>query len=218
MYADLHCPYAYLAAWRLRQVLPEFGDRIVVEHRSLAIEYLDRKVTPKDILDAESALILLDAPDAPFAPWDAPAWTWPVTMWPAFEAVKVAERQGWKLAHELDWRLREAFFGRSRCIAMRHVILEEARGVRGLETRRFADELDAGIAKRRVLDEAQEGWEKLQLDVSPTFVTPAGQVLPNPAGPTVELDEESNCRVVHYEPSPPDALDAYREMLRACIS
>jgi hypothetical protein len=40
-----------------------------------------------------------------------------MTMWPAFEAVKCAERQSLALADELDWALRVAFFAESRCIS-----------------------------------------------------------------------------------------------------
>lgn len=216
MYSDLHCPYAYLAAYRLRSVLPEFRDRLVVEHKSLAIEYVDSKPTPKGILDQETGHILLEEPDIPYQPWRAAESEWPVTMWPAFEAVKCAGRQGWEPAHELDWRLREAFFGHSRCISMRHVILDVAKSVPGLDPARLAEDFDSGIKKRLVLDEAREGWEKLDLEVSPTFVLPSGKKVANPAAPHVSLDEERNLRVASVErgPSPAEARETYRRMLQ----
>lgn len=219
LYADVHCPYAYLASWRLRKVLPEYETRVEVVHKSLAIEHADRKPTPKDVLDAETPIVLREEPGIPYRPWSAPAWTWPVTMWPAFEAVKCAERQSLAAAHELDWRLREAFFARSRCISLRHVLLEEARAVPGLDVGRFERDFDDGVGKPLVLAEAREGWETLGLEASPTFVLPDGSRVANPAGPLVHLDEEDGLKLVRIEaPSARGdaALDVFRRILDAC--
>lgn len=217
MYSDIHCPYAYLAAFRLRRALRDTGSAVEVRHASLAIEYLDSKATPKGILDAETPYIVRQEPDLPWQPWSAPMSEWPVTMWPAFEAVKTAETQGWRVAHELDWALRHAFFARSRCIAMRHVILELARGVEGLDVRRFEEEWDAGTHKGRVLREAREGWEALGLEASPTFVLPDGSRHANPASLHVVLGDAPGHAVVRVEPSPePDARGFFRRMVEAC--
>lgn len=221
MWADIACPYAYLAAWRLRKVLPEFEGRVEVVHRSLAIEHVDEKVTPKDVIDAETPFIMLEAPGIPYAPWPGPTWAYPATMWPAFEAVKVAQRQDWRLAHEMDWRLREAFFHRGRCISMRHVVLEEARAVHGLDFERFREAWDAGEAKREVLDEAVLGWDTMDLELSPTFVLPDGTRHVNPSAPVVRLDKERDMKVVRVDPPSAKgeaALDVYRAMLRDALT
>lgn len=220
MWADLHCPYAYLAAWRLRKVLPEVGG-VVVEHRSLAIEHADEKVTPKPVLDAETPLVLAEEPDVPYRPWPQPDHAWPVTMWPAFEAVRCARRQGWEAAHELDWRLRRAFFGEGRCVSMRHVLLDVARGVPGLDLRRLEEDWDAGIAKREVVEDAREGWDRMGLRLSPTFVLPSGERVENPAAPTVHLDEARGHAVARVDPPSARgeaALDEYRAMLRRALA
>ena len=94
LYSDVHCPYAYLTAYRLRRVLPEYRDRVVVEFKSLALEHVNAQPTPKPILDNETPLLMLEEPDIPYQPWHAPTSEWPVTIWPAFEAIKCAERQG----------------------------------------------------------------------------------------------------------------------------
>ncbi len=121
LYSDAHCPYAYLTAYRLRRVLPEYRDRVVVEFKSLALEHVNAQPTPKPILDNETPLLMLEEPDIPYQPWHAPTSEWPVTMWPAFEAIKCVERQGPGAAAALDWAIRMAFFAESRCISMRQV-------------------------------------------------------------------------------------------------
>src|SRR5688572_18498660 len=87
-WADLSCPYAYLAHHRFRRVLPEFAGRVALAHKSLALEYVNRQPTPKPDLDLETPILALDEPDLPYRPWRAPASEWPVTILPAFEAVK----------------------------------------------------------------------------------------------------------------------------------
>jgi predicted DsbA family dithiol-disulfide isomerase len=156
MYADPHCPYAYLAAFRLRKFREEYRDRVVVAHESLALEYVNGQPTPKPILDAETPILLLEEPDIPYQPWAAPVSEWPVTMWPAFEAVACAERQSPDLADDLDWAIRVAFFAESRCVSMRHVLLDLAEGA-GLDMARFIDDFDGGVAERPVVEEAREG-------------------------------------------------------------
>ncbi|HWG92234.1 MAG TPA: DsbA family protein, partial [Candidatus Thermoplasmatota archaeon] len=215
--SDLHCPYAYLAAYRLRKVLPEFRGRVEVEHRCLSLEYTNERPTPKDVLDNETPLILLEEPGIPYAPWHRPAWEWPGTMWPAFEAVKCAERQSWELANDLDWLLREAFFAGSRCISLRHVILDLAEHA-GLDMKRFREDFDSGVTKRGVLEDARKGWDELDLPVSPTFILPDGSWRVNPAAPKVHLDEHRHHRVTKVDPAPAKgaaALDVYRDLLKA---
>jgi hypothetical protein len=105
-----HCPYAYVTAYRLRQLREEYRGRITISYKSLALEYVNRRPTPKPILDNETPILMLEEPEIPYQPWHAPLSAWPVTMWPAFEAIRCAERQGSDAAAELDWAIRTAFF------------------------------------------------------------------------------------------------------------
>ncbi|MDP9371183.1 MAG: DsbA family protein [Chloroflexota bacterium] len=214
MYSDPHCPYAYLTAFRLRRLLPEWRDRIVIEHKSLSLEYVNSQPTPKPILDNETPILMLAEPDIPYRPWARPDSEWPVTMWPAFEAIKCAERQGSLLANELDWAIRTAFFAEHRCISMRHVLFDLAAGV-GVDMDRFAEDFDGGVTKRQVLEEAREGWERLKVEGSPTFVLPSGRQYPYLALPKVKLDKDRHYRVVAWQPAPcadGDCLDLLRQM------
>ncbi len=147
MYSDVHCPYAYLSAYRLRRLRDEWRGKVRIAHKSLALEYVNKQSTPKPILDNETPILMLEEPEIPYQPWHRPDSEWPVTMWPAFEAIKCAERQDFDLADDLDWAIREAFFAGSRCISMRHVLFELAEGV-GLDMARFAADFDGGATKR----------------------------------------------------------------------
>ena len=102
----------------------------------------------------------------------------------------------------LDWAIRTAFFAESRCISMRHVLFELAEEV-GLDMVRFAADFDGGATKRLVLEEAREGWERLQVEGSPTLVLPSGgQRSSQDLGlPKVKLDEARHHRVVAVEPA-----------------
>lgn len=201
LYSDVHCPYAYLTAFRLRQLRDEYRDRVTIAYKSLALEYVNKQPTPKPILDNETPILLLEEPEIPYQPWHAPDSEWPVTMWPAFEAITCAARQSPALAAELDWAIRVAFFDQSRCISMRHVLFELAEHA-GLDMAQFADDFDSGVTKRQVLEEAQHGWEQLQVDGSPTFVLPSGRQVSYAALPKVSLDKQRHFRATSLEPAP----------------
>ncbi|HWH08011.1 MAG TPA: DsbA family protein, partial [Candidatus Thermoplasmatota archaeon] len=192
--------------------------QVEVRLRCLAIEHADEKPTPKEVLDAEAPLIMLEEPGIPYRPWQGSPSGWPSTMWPAFEAVKCAQRQGWRAALEMDWRIREAFWARGEAVALRHVLLRLARDA-GLDVPRFEADWDAGACKREVVDEARRGWDEMGLELSPTFVLPSGARVENPAAPKVVLDERQGWRVVSVEPARDGPADeAYRRLLRQAAS
>ncbi len=214
LYSDIHCPYAYITVFRLRKLRDEFRGSVIIEHKSLSLEYVNKQPTPKQLLDNELPVLVLAELDIPYEPWHRPLSEWPVTMWPAFEAVKCAERQGMDLAGELDWAIRRAFFAESRCISMRYVLFELAEQA-GLDMNRFSEDFDNGVCKRQVLEEARDGWERLRVGGSPTFVLPSGKQYSGLALPEVEIDESRHARVTGIKPAPcsgADCLDLYRRM------
>ncbi|GAC1558387.1 MAG: dithiol-disulfide isomerase [Herpetosiphon sp.] len=215
MYSDLHCPYAYLAAYRLRELRDEWRGKVQINHKSLALEYVNRRPTPKLVLEMETPILLLDEPEIPFQPWRRPDSEWPVTIWPAFEAIKCAERQDAELANEYDWALRVAFFGESRCISLRHVLFEIAEGI-GLRMEQFANDFDGGSTKRLVINEARAGWEQLHVEGSPTFVLASGEQRPYLGLPKVKLDSRQHFRPVEFTPAGKpgaDRLAPYRTLI-----
>jgi protein-disulfide isomerase-like protein with CxxC motif len=144
---------------------------------------------------------MLAEPDLPFRPWAAPDSEWPVTLWPAFEAVKCAERQSILLADDLAWSIRLAFFRDNRCVSMRHVLLELAEAT-GLDLVRFETDFDAGASKSLVIEESRQGWERAKLPGSPTLLLPDGERLDGDrlGLPVVELDDAQGQRPVRWEP------------------
>jgi hypothetical protein len=115
VYSSIECPYAYLATYRLRQVWPEFAGRVRVVWRALSLEYINRRIgTPPPMFEAEKALFARIEPNLPWQPWTRPAWEWPATMWPAFEALACAQAQGHEAAWAMSWALRYAFFAEGR--------------------------------------------------------------------------------------------------------
>jgi predicted DsbA family dithiol-disulfide isomerase len=214
MYADLACPYAYVSAYRLRKLRTEDRAPVVIEHKSLALEYVNREPTPKPLLERELLVLVQEEPGIPYQRWQRPESEWPVTMWPAFEAVKCAERQSLELADALDWALRTAFFAESRCISMRHVLFDLAEHV-GIEMGRWASDFDRGVAKYQVLAEAQEGWERLHVEGSPTFVLPSGKQISNVGLPDIVLDPEQPGGVQVKPALGPgqDGMEIFRKMV-----
>jgi predicted DsbA family dithiol-disulfide isomerase len=68
MYSDAHCPYAYITAYRLRQLRAEYAGKIAIIHRSLALEYVNRRPTPRNIIEAETPILMLEELDIPYTP------------------------------------------------------------------------------------------------------------------------------------------------------
>jgi predicted DsbA family dithiol-disulfide isomerase len=165
---------------------------------------VNRQPTPKAATEAE------------LAAWGRPDSEWPVTIWPAFEAVKCAERQGLTLADDLAWAVRGAFFAEHRCISMRHVLLDLGGRV-GLDRARFEADFDGGVAKGLVVAEARDGWERLQVPGSPTFVPPTGERVAAPGLPELAVDERSGRATVvaPAECAGEGCLDRYRAIFAA---
>ncbi len=220
LYSDIQCPYAYVTIHRLRQLQEEYRDRVVVDRKCLSLEYVNRQPTPKRVIENETPFLMLLEPEIPYQPWHRPDSEWPVTMWPAFEAVKCAERQGSERAVELDWAIRAAFFAESQCVSMRHVLFDLAEQV-GLDMARFRDDFDSGVAKRLVIEESREGWERLKVDGSPSFVLPDGRHYSGLGLPEVEIDESQHGKVVGLKPAScagSDCLDLLRSMFDEALA
>ena len=122
-------------------------------------------------------------------------------MLPAMEAVQAAKEQGLGASEGLDRGLRRAFWAESRCISLRHVILEVASETEGLDLAALAAALDGGRARATLFQQ----WEVAKSDAvrgSPHLFLPDGENAQNPglevswaqddAGgwvPTIERDD-----------------------------
>ncbi len=152
VYSDIGCPWAQLCVHRLHRARRRHGleEAVRIEHRPFPLELVNRRATPKRLVEAEVAVVagLDDAVE--WRLWEAPVETYPVTTLLAMEAVQAATEQGPRVAEALDLALRDAMFRHSRCISLLHVVLEVARGVPGCDADALAAALQDGRARHRV--------------------------------------------------------------------
>lgn len=155
VYSDIACPWSHAAVWRLWDARSRLGldDDVRFDHRAFPLELVNSRATPKLTLDAEIPVAGALAPRAGWQLWQAPEWQYPSTSLPALEAVQAAKEQGLAASEELDLALRRAFFGESRCIALRHVILELAGTCDTLDVGRLREALDTGRARAAVIEQ-----------------------------------------------------------------
>jgi predicted DsbA family dithiol-disulfide isomerase len=162
---------------RLHQVLPEYRDRVRLCIRAVPLEVAGGEAAPRDILEQEWWLAALQELQAKFAPYQGDDW--PTTTLPAFDAVWCAAQQGEEMAHEYDLRVRRAFFGESRNIGRREVLLAVAAEA-GQEMTGFTQMFDSGVARAAVLEECRLGREQYGVRGTPTLMLENGSKLRSP--------------------------------------
>jgi predicted DsbA family dithiol-disulfide isomerase len=155
VWSDLGCPWSHVVVWRLHDARRRLGleTRVHFDHHAFPLELFNNEPTPFRMRTAEWPVAAQLAPRAGWAAWSAPEQAWPVTMLPPMEAVQAAKLQSLAASEELDRGLRRAFWGESRCISMRHVILEVANECESLDVAALAGTLDDGRARRSLLDD-----------------------------------------------------------------
>jgi predicted DsbA family dithiol-disulfide isomerase len=218
LYSDIHCPWAYMAIFRLRKIWPEYAGRVRVAFRSLSLEIRNERTTPKPILDQEIVLMARQEPELVIWPWRSELWKFVPTFLPAFEAEKAAALQGDESVWEYTWRLREAFFACSRSVCTRFELAAIAREA-GLDVDRFLADWDSGLLREPVLAETRHGWNVLRVPGSPTFVLPSGKQVPNPGAVTVQWGPDHE--VLGTEPADcpnGDCLQPLRAMLNEAVA
>lgn len=152
VYTDLNCSFAHLAVHRLHETRARLGlDEIVhFDHRAFPLELFNVSVNERPGVDSEIAVVGALEPEAGWRLWQGPDWRYPVTMLPALEAVQAAKDQGWAASEQLDRALRKAFWAQSRCISMRHEILDIAAGTGVVDVDALAVRMDDGSARADV--------------------------------------------------------------------
>jgi predicted DsbA family dithiol-disulfide isomerase len=155
VWSDLSCPWSHAVVWRLHDARRRLGlDEVVrFDHHAFPLELFNSEATPKPMRDAEWPVAAQLAPRAGWRAWSAPETTWPVTMLPPLEAVQAAKLQSLSAAEELDRGLRRAFWADSRCISLRHVILEVASECPSVDLGALSAAIDDGRARRALMDD-----------------------------------------------------------------
>ena len=207
VYSDLGCPWSHVAVQRLWRAREHAGleDQVHFDFRMFPLEVVNERPTPY------KALILLEIPplselepDARWQTWKADPATWPVTMLPAMEAVEAAKEQGLEASEHLDRELRRAFFGESRCISLRHVILEVAAGCGRVDADALSEALDDGRARRTMFDAFWAAGDEVR--GSPHVFCPDGSDELNP-GVEIHWDGEPGARYLVVDRDEPAIYD-----------
>lgn len=180
VYSDVGCPWAHLAVYRFLACRRRLGldGQVVLDHRAFPLEVFNGRPTPFRILAAEIPVVGALDPAAGWQVWQGDPSTWPVTTLLALEAVQAAKEQGLEASERLDRELRRALFGESRCVSMRHVILEAAQAS-DLDADALAAALDDGRARKAVLEQKAVA-EATEVKGSPHFFLPDGTGVHNP--------------------------------------
>lgn len=181
VYSDLGCPWAHVAVWRLHDARRRLGleEQVAFDHRIFPLELFNSQPTPRDELEVELDACSALAPRAGWQPWNAPAWSWPATLLPPMEAVQAAKEQGLAASEQLDRGLRRAFWGESRCISLRHVILEVAAECDAIDLAALAEAFDAGRARHLVFEQYEVARSDA-VDGSPHLFLADGTNVQNP--------------------------------------
>lgn len=155
VFSDIGCPWSHAAIWRLQESRSRLGlaEEVRFDHRAFPLELINRRPTPKLILDAEIVAVGRLAPEAGWKMWRKPPHEYPVTTLLALEAVQAAKRQSLRASERLARALRVGFFRDNRCISLRHEILEIAENVEGIDSERLREDLDHGRARPTVMDQ-----------------------------------------------------------------
>jgi predicted DsbA family dithiol-disulfide isomerase len=214
LYADIGCPWAHTAVYRWHQARSRLGlgGRVCLDVRAFPLEIFNSRPTPKRIVDAETAVLRGVEPGAGWQVWQGPLYEYPVTTLPALEAVEAAKEQGPAASEELDRALRQAFFGQSRCISLRSVILEVAQTCNAVDVAKLEDALDDGLARRAIIEYKREA-EASEVEGSPHFFLPDGTNVHNP-GMKYHWENEPGVGYPVVESSDPSVYD---EMLRRTV-
>jgi predicted DsbA family dithiol-disulfide isomerase len=162
VYSDIGCPWAHIAVWRLHDARRRLGltETVRFDHRVFPLELFNSQPTPRDELEAELDACIAIEPRAGWQPWSAPDWAYPVTMLPPMEAVQAAKEQSVQASAELDIGLRRAFWAESRCISLRHVILEVASECEHLDLAQLAEAIDSGRSRKAIFEQ----WDVAKTD------------------------------------------------------
>ena len=189
--------------WDARRRL-RLEERIRFDHHAFPLELFNSEPTPKARSDAEWPVAATLAPRAGWQAWSAPEHTWPVTMLPPMEAVAATKEQSLAASEELDRALRRAFWSESRCISLRHVILDVAAECEAVDPARLGEALDAGQARHAL----SHDWATARGDEvrgSAHLFAPDGTNAQNP-GITIGWSEAGGYTIDHDDPGAIDEL------------
>jgi predicted DsbA family dithiol-disulfide isomerase len=210
VWSDLGCAGSHAVLWRLHDARRRLGleARVRFDHHAFPLELFNSEPTPRARIAAEWPVAAQLASRAGWSEWSAPEHAWPVTMLPPMEAVLAAKLQSLPAAEELDRGLRRAFWAESRCISLRHVILEVASECDAVDLDALRAALDDGRARRILMDD----WAVARGDEvrgSAHLFAPDGTHAQNPGITIGWEDDGAGGGIATIEADDPGAIDAF---------
>ena len=156
LFTDIACPWATVMVLRLRAARASLGSDTAppIVHLAHPLELVHRRALARRVIDAEIPLCAAATPDFGWSLWQGRLDEYPTSSLLAVEAVQAARRQSETAAEELDLALRRALFTESRCITLRHELLQAAAQCPTLDAKRLTVDLDRGVARTAVTRQA----------------------------------------------------------------
>ncbi len=181
IFSDIGCPWAALSVYRLHKFRKQLGleEKLRFDFRSFPLEIINSMPMSRILLDEEIPILSTLEPGLDWHIWrQGRADEFPVSTLLAQEAVQAAKSQGIQASEKLDFGLRKALFSQSRCITMRHVILEVAKEV-NIDVESLTKDLDNGTFRSHLFEQLNLARQK-GVVLSPTICLPNGKPYPNP--------------------------------------
>jgi predicted DsbA family dithiol-disulfide isomerase len=148
VFGDVLCGWATVALHHLHRARREAGleEVVTIDNQLFLLEDVNQMAINTRIVEGEKPVVGQLVEELVFKPWQRDPSEFPVTSLLANEAVQAAKEQSPRAAEELDMALRIAFWSDSRCISMRHEILDVAGQCAAVDVRRLGEALDDGRA------------------------------------------------------------------------
>lgn len=175
-WAEYYCPWCYVAAVRLQEVVSEYEGRVRLVEKAFPLEVYGGGPPDRTELELEMWLAALQEPKAVFKPFGS---EWPTTTLPAFDAAWCAFQQGETIGRDFDLRIRRAFFAEGRNIGKREVMFDLAREA-NLDLEHFTRLFNSDQPRATVLAEGKLGKEKFGVRGTPTVMLSDGTKLRHP--------------------------------------
>lgn len=163
VYTDILCAWSTITLHRLYRVRAQEGldDRLAFDLRLYPLEEVNQFPIPERFLAAEIPVVGQLAEELEWQVWQGEPSAWPNTSMPANEAVHAAKAQSLRASEQLDTALRQALFRDSRPIALRHEILDVAKGCPDVDADALAEALDDGRARGPMLADSRRHREAI---------------------------------------------------------
>ncbi len=180
VYSDIACPWAHIAVHRLLRERRQLGldGEVALDHRAFPLELVNRRPTPKHLLDVEIPVCAGLEPDAGWDRSPSP-WAYPVSTLPALEAVQAAKAQSAAASEALDRAMRRAMFADWRCLSVFGEVLDVAETVDGIDVDALWDEIRSGRPRADVFHQFDFVSDD-RIAGSPTLVLADGSSHHNP--------------------------------------